>query len=235
MPILHNQINKLWYNPTYEKFKRSSFVKQIFTQKDAEDFLATGAYLIKMARKISKKHIPWSQDRRLEILANPRLENALFSLGAEYLIKGVFLNKGYAVNEPLKGTIFAIHPIRISKNKGKLDKSDVRSLRYFRNNITKVIDFTNFDNKQEREEKKEKSKVKGQKLSGITRLTIPYQKSDILLDYVLFKRNFSLHRPFIMPEFVGLTNQLYNFLDFIAKKGRGKSIRQLSSLKGQNG
>jgi len=235
MPVLHNQINKLWYNPTYERFKRSSFVKQIFIQKDSEDFVATGAYLIKMSREISKKHIPWNQDRRLEILANPRLENALFSLGAEYLIKGVFLNRGYAVNKPLKGIVFATYPIQISKNKGKLDKSDIHSLRYFRDNINKVIDFTSFDNKQEKEEKKEKSKVKGQRLSGITRLTIPYQKSDILLDYVLFKRNFSLHRPFIMPEFVGLTNQLYDFLNFIAKEGCGKSIRQLSSLKSQNG
>lgn len=160
MPILHNQINKLWYNPTYEKFKRSSFVKQVFTQKDSEDFIATGAYLVKMARKFSKKHIPWDQDRRLEILANPRLENALFSLGAEYLIKGVFLNKGFAVNKPLRGVNFTNYPIRISRNKARLDKSDVQTLRYFRNNIGKVIDFTNFDNKQKKEEKKEKDKVK---------------------------------------------------------------------------
>ncbi|MFA6945349.1 MAG: hypothetical protein WC220_05550 [Pedobacter sp.] len=231
MPQLHNQINKLWYNPTYEKFKRSSFVKQIYVQKDSYDFISTGAFLIKMARKYSKTHIPWNQDRRLEILANPRLENALFSLGAEYLIKGVFLNKGFAVNKPLKGANFADYPIRISKNKGKLDRSDVQTLRYFIKNIDKVIDFTNFDNKQKKEEKKEKDKVKGQGLTGITRLTIPYQKSQILLDYVLFKRNFSLHRPFIMPEFVGLTNQIFDFLNYIAKNGCGKTIIELAKLK----
>jgi hypothetical protein len=207
-------------------------VKQVFVQKDYEDFVTTGAYLIKMAKKISKKHIPWDQDRRLEILANPRLENAMFSLGAEYLIKGIFLNKGFAVNKPLKGATFTNYPIKISKNKAKLDKTDIQTLHYFKDNIEKVIAFTNFDIKQKKEEKKEKDKVRGQGLSGITRLTIPYQKSKILLDYILFKRNFSLHRPFIMPEFVGLTNQLYDFLNFIAKEGCGRTINELAKLKG---
>jgi len=231
MPIIHNQINKFWYKPSYDKFIKSSFVKQIFVEKDSEDFTATGAYLIKMAKKISKKHIPWNEDRRLEILANPRLENALFSLGAEYLIKGVFLYNGYAVNKQKQGFTFPTHPIPLKNNKNKLEMSEVPSLFYFKSYINRIVNFSKFDKKQKRTELSETKKEKGQKLSGITRMTIPYPKSNALLDYILFKRNYSLHRPFIMSEFVGLTNQLYDFLNYIAVEGCGKSIGKLAKLK----
>lgn len=231
MPITHNQINKFWYKPSYDKFIKSSFVKQIFVERDAEDFTATGAYLIKMAKKISRKHIPWDEDRRLEILANPRLENALFSLGSEYLIKGVFLYNGYAVNKQKHGSAIQTHPIPLRNNKNKLEKSEVSSLLYFKTHIAKIVNFSKFDQKQDRKELSEKKKDKGQGLSGITRMTIPYPKSNALLDYILFKRNYSLHRPFIMSEFVGLTNQLYDFLNYIATNGCGKSISKLARLK----
>lgn len=235
MPMIHNQINNFWYKPSYNKFIKSAFVKQIFMRENAEDFTATGAYLVRMAKRISKKHIPWCENRRLEILANPRLENALFSLGAEYLIKGIFLHKGYAVNRQKQRFTFQSYPILLKNNKGKLEKSEVSSLSYFKTYISRIINFSKFDNRQEKKELYEKKKEKGQKLSGITRMTIPYPKSSELLDYILFKRNYSLHRPFIMSEFVGLTNQLYDFLNYIAMNGCGKSINNLARLKKQNG
>lgn len=231
MPLIHNQINKLWFNPSYKKFKASSFVKQVFTQRESEDFIRTGAYLITEAHRFSEISIPWREDKRLEILKNPRLENALFSLGSEYLLKGIFLHKGYAINKPLKGVTIKNSPILIKGNKSKLNPSEVFELYYIKNNVRKIVDFQDFDDKQNKKELEEKEKMKGQKLAGITRMTIPYPTSDILLDYILFKRNYSLHRPFIMPEFKGLTDQLYDFLNYIAQKTTGKSINKLARFK----
>lgn len=228
MAIIHNQINNLWYKPSLAKFKQSPFVKQVFTKEDADDFLKTGAYLIKEAEKLSNIHIPWNESRRFEILANPRLENAFVSLGAEYLLKGVFLKNGYAINKPL--IRLGNHPVKVWGNKRKLNLSEVQELGYIITHLPKIIDFGEFDRKQEKEEKKAKKQMKGERPNGITRMTIPYPTSKQLLEYILFKRNYSLHRPFIISEFRGITKQLFNFLDYIAKNGTGKKIETLAKL-----
>lgn len=230
MALTHNQINKLWFNnPSYIDFKKHGFSKQIFTSKDADDFLKTGAYLIKEAEKLSNTHIPWDERRRFEILANPRLENAFISIGSEYLLKGVFLKNGFAINNPLPGHRLT-HPIKISGNKLKLVNNEVQDLSYITNHIGKIIDFLEFNESQKNDEKKAKDEMKGKRLQGITRMTIPYLTAKQMLDYIHFKRNYSLHRPFIIPEFGGLTRQIFNFLDYVAQKGSGKGLSELAKL-----
>lgn len=228
MAILHNQINNFWYKPSLARFKQSPFVRQVFTKKDADDFLKTGAYLIQEAEKLSNKHIPWSKNRRFEILANPRLENAFVSLGAEYLFKGVFLQNGYAINKLL--TRVSNHPIKAWGNTSKLNPSEVQELSYIINHLPKIVSFNEFNIKQKEQEAKEKKQLKGDRLNGITRMSIPYPTSSQWLDYILFKRNYSLHRPFIVPEFRGLTKQLFYFLDYVAKNGVAKGIMTLAKL-----
>jgi len=228
MANIHNQINKFWFNPSYQKFKQSSFVKTIFTKKDANDFLKTGAYLIQEAEKLSNIHIPWHEDKRFKILANPRLENAFVSLGAEYLLKGVFLVNGYTINKPLVRIVN--HPIKVWGNTERLNLTAVQELGYIVTHLPQIVNFSKFDNNQQQEEIKAKQQVKGERLDGITRLTIPYPTSKQWLDYILFKRNYSLHRPFIIPEFRGITKQLFNFLNYIAKHGIGEEIKSLAKL-----
>lgn len=231
MAVLHNQINKLWYNPSYEKFKNSNFVKQIFTEKDADDFIKTGAYLIKEAEKLSNTHIAWDESKRLEILKNPRLENAFVSLGTEYLFKGIFLCKGYAINklkQPVQKKLS--YPILLRHNLSKLNSSEVVQLKYIVTYLPRLIDFNDFNASQIESENKAKKEEKGQKLQGITRMTIPYPNANQMLDYLLFKRNYSLHRPFIISEFKGITNHVFNFLEYVALHGYSKSLKDLSKL-----
>jgi hypothetical protein len=230
MALTHNQINKLWFKPSYDKFKKHGFVQHVFTLKDAEDFLRTGAYLIKEAEKRSNIIIPWDERRRYEILANPRLENAFVSLGAEYLLKGVFLVKGYAVNEPKPLSIHPTHPITVKGNKSKLCTNEVQDLSYIIDYIAKLIDFTEFNNSQMEAEKKAVAELKGQRLKGITRMTIPFPKARQILDYMRFKRNYSLHRPFTIPELRGITQHIFKLLDYVAYKGTSRTIDQLSKL-----
>lgn len=230
MPILHNQINRLWSNPTYNSFKKSHFVKHIFTKNDAKDFLKTGAYLIQEGEKLSNLLIPWDERRRYEILKNPRLENSFMSLGTEYLMKGVFLHNDYAVNKPKAGMSGLTHPIVISRNKGKLNPADVQEMGYIINQLVNLVDFTDFDNKQKNDELKARTEMSGRRLKGITKMIVPYPTARQFLEYLLFKRNYSLHRPFIISEFRGITTQLYKFLNYIAVKGAHESIDQLARL-----
>lgn len=231
MAVLHNQINKLWFNPSYTGFKNSPFVKQIFTANNAEDFIRTGAYLIKEAEKFSNTHTPWNESKRLEILKNPRLENAFVSLGAEYLMKGIFIKNGYAINK-LKQPIprGLQYPYLIKGNKARLNPSEVVELHYIVTHLPQIVNFSDFDNSQRADELKAKKEEKGDRLEGITRMTIPYPTSKNMLEYVLFKRNYSLHRPFIIPEFRGITRHVFNFLDFVSVQATGKKIEELSKL-----
>lgn len=187
--------------------------------------------MIKEAQRLSNIHTPWDERKRQEILKNPRLENAFTSLGCEYLFKGIFLAKGYAINkikQPVPNGL--VHPLKLSQNKSKLDPTEVVMLGYIKDHLPSLIDFTDFDNKQSTDEIAAKKKEKGQKLDGITRMTTPYPNSKQLLDYLLVKRNYSLHRPFIIPEFKGITNHVFNFLEYIAQKGTGKTIDELAVL-----
>jgi hypothetical protein len=231
MSILHNQINRLWFNPSYDKFKNSHFNKHIFSKKDANDFLKTGAYLIMNALQIS--NLPPSaykgEENRESFLKNPRLENAFFSLGAEYLMKGVFLLKGYSINKTVaKGQIS--HPIKLYGNRKNLRENEVYEIGYIVRYLPSILNFDDFNKNQKEFEKKQKDRMKGQKIKGIKKLTIPYPNATAFLDYIHAKRNYALHRPFIIPEFSGLTVQLFFFLGYIAEKGVGKSLKELGNI-----
>ncbi|OGM09114.1 hypothetical protein A2Z67_05910 [Candidatus Woesebacteria bacterium RBG_13_36_22] len=230
MPLTHNQINRLWYSPSYTNFKNNGFNKVIFTQNDAEAFLRTGAYLIKEADNRSNIHIPWDEQGRYEILANPRLENAFVSLGAEYLLKGTFLIKGYAINKPKLLFTSLQHPLKVGGNRSKFTMNEVQDLSYIVNHVEKLVDFSEFDESQKNEEKKAVAESKGQRLKGITRMTIPFPNARQLLEYILFKRNYALHRPFIIPEFRGTTQHIFRLLDYIAQKSSGRTIKDLAEL-----
>lgn len=234
MTLTHNQINRLWSNPTYDKFKKHGFVKHIFTSEDTEDFIRTGAHLINEAKKHSNIVIPWDERRRYEILANPRLENAFLAIGSEYLLKGIFLNKGYAVNEPKLLTKQIKHPIILKGNLNKLKANEVQDLSYIVDHITKLVDFNEFDKSQKDAEMKAKAEMKGKRLQGIIRMTIPFPTARQMLDYLHFKRNYAVHRPFIIPEFRGITQHLFKLLDHIARQGAGRSINELAKLRDDN-
>lgn len=230
MALTHNQINRMWYRPTYDKFKKHGFVKYIFTSKDAEDFLRTGAYLIKEAEKYSNNIIPWNKSIRHEILLQPRLGNIFFALGSEYFLKGIFLVKGFSINKQKSLSTLIKHPIQLKGNKGKLINNEVYDLFYIIDHIGKLIDFGEFDKSQVEEERNQKSKLKGIIFKGITRMTIPYPTAKELLTYIHFKRNYSLHRPFILAEFRGITQQLFKLLDYISQKGTRKTIAEWGKL-----
>lgn len=230
MALTHNQINRLWYKPSYLNFKNHGFVKHVFGRNDAEDFLRTGAYLIKEAEKRSNIIIPWDERRRYEILANPRLENAFVSLGVEYLLKGTFLIKGYAINKPAPSSAPIQHPIIVKGNKSKFSTNEVQDLSYILDHIAKLIDFSEFDTSQKDAEKKAATELKGQRLKGITRMTIPFPNAKQLLEYLHFKRNYALHRPFTIPEFRGITQHIFKLLDYISQKGTGRTIEELAKL-----
>lgn len=230
MALTHNQINKLWYNPSYDKFKQHGFVQQVFTSKDAEDFLRTGAYLIKEAEKRSNIIIPWDERRRYEIMVNPRLENAFVALGGEYLLKGIFLVEGYAINKPRSLPTSIRHPVVLKGNKNKLLTNEVHDLSYIVDHIRILIDFSEFDKSQKDDETKARAELKGKRLKGITRMTIPYPTAQQILGYLHFKRNYALHRPFTIPEFRGITRHIFKLLDYIAQKGTGRTVDTLSKL-----
>lgn len=228
MPIIHNQINLFWSRPTLANFKKSFFSKRIFTEADADLFLKIGAYLIEEARKYSEEHRPWHEAEKYEILKNPIMENIDYSIGAEYLMKGVFLKNGYSVNtSPTSGLT---HPIKLKNNKGKLSKIDVHLINYTVQHIAKIVDFTEFDEKQKQDKETERAKDKGDRLRGITSMGIPHPTSKQLLEYIQFKRNHSLHRPFIISEFTGITRQLFDFLEYIVQKGSGSTLKELAKL-----
>lgn len=229
MSILHNQINKFWSKPTYENFKKHGFVKKVFTISDSEEFIKTGAYLVEEAIKHMNPHIPWDESRRFEILLHPRLENIFLALGTEYFLKGILLAKGYAINKPKTG-ISLTHPIPVSRNKAKLLKTEVQDLSYIKDQILRIVDFSDFDKSQEAEKIKEKQKNKGERIHGITSLSIPHPTAKQILDYLHFKRNFSLHRPFVISEFSGIVQQELKLLNYISQKEMGKTIKKLSSI-----
>lgn len=228
MPITHNQINAFWSNPTYNNFKTKYFNKKVFTKDDADLFNKIGAYLIQEAKGFSKTHTAWNEKYKYRILKNPILENIDFTLGSEYLMKGVFLCNGYAINLPLKKGL--THPIELRNNLGKLSKVEVQTIDYIVTHIGKIIDFSEFDTKQKTNELMDKKRNSGEKIPGITKLGIPHPNSKQILDYIQYKRNFSLHRPFIATEFSGLTKQLFDFMDYIAIKGTGENIETLAKL-----
>ena len=228
MAIAHNQINLFWSKPTYDNFKKSFFVKKIYTDQDADLFLRVGAHLIVEAQKLSDILIPWDDRRKFEILQNPILENAFFSLGSEYLMKGVFLKQGYAINKPKVSGL--AQPVPIKNNKNKLIESDFHTINYITDHIGVIINFSDFNTKQQQEELAEKAQNKGQRLDGITKMGIPHPTARQFLDYIKLKRNHSLHKPTIISEFRGITKQLFEFLEYIAQKGAGSSIEVLSKL-----
>lgn len=168
MVLTHNQINYFWRtNATYLDFKNSPFVKGVIDKKIAEDFLRLGAYLINEGRKLSNIIVSWDSQRRHEILAYPRLSNAYIALGSEYLMKGIFLQEGYAINKPLSRTNLN-HPISLRGNRDKLSLEGVQELGYIATHIGSVIDFTEFDENQNKKEKNAKEEVRGQRFRGIT-------------------------------------------------------------------
>lgn len=228
MPILHNQINRFWNNPTYANFKRSFFSKRIFTEQDADLFLKIGAFTIEEARRYSEIHIPWNDSLKYDILKNPILENANYSIGAEYLMKGVFLKNGYAINTILVADL--LQPVKLRGNKGKLSKIDVQHINYIVDHIARIVDFTDFDAKQKLDRDTEKANDRGDRLRGITSMGIPHPTARQLLEYIQFKRNHSLHRPFIVSEFRGTTKQLFDFMDYIAVKGTESTLKELAKL-----
>lgn len=59
---------------------------------------------------------------------------------------------------------------------------------------------------------------------------IPHPSSKQFLDYIHLKRNHSLHRPFIISEFRGITMQLFDFLEYIVQKGAGSTLKDLAKL-----
>ncbi len=235
MTLLHNQINRLWHNPSYLKFKEHGFARRIFTSKDTEGFLRTGAYLIKEAEKRSDTIIPWDEKRRYEILANPRLENAFLALGTEYLLKGIFLSKGYAINKHESSAPPVSYPILLKGNRDKLRSNEVQDLSQIIAHLGRVIDFSEFDKSQKDEEKKAVAELKGIHSKGIEKLTIPFPNAKQILEYLHFKRNYALHRPFIIPEFRGITRHVFKLLDYIAQKGTGRKIEELSKLNDTSG
>lgn len=109
-------------------------------------------------------------------------------------------------------------PFRIRGNKKFLSPSKVQTSYYITKHLPDIIDFSDFDKKQNAEEKKAKDKLHGQRLKGIARMTIPYPSATQLLDYLRFKRNYSLHRPFVIPEFKGITNQLFDLLNYVSQQ-----------------
>ncbi|MFA5894191.1 MAG: hypothetical protein WC851_00270 [Candidatus Shapirobacteria bacterium] len=229
MTIIHNQINRFWSKPTYENFKKHGFVKKVFTINDSEEFIKTGAYLVEEAIKQMNSHIPWDESRKFEILLHPRLENIFLALGTEYFLKGILLAKGYAINKPKMGISLA-HPIPVSSNKTKLLKTEVQDLSYIKDQIIRTVDFSDFDKSQESEKIKEKKVNKGKGVRGITSLSVPHPTAKQILDYLHFKRNFSLHRPFIISEFSGIVQQELKILNYIAQKETGETIKKLSSI-----
>lgn len=228
MAITHNQVNAFWSNPTYSNFKNKLFNKKVFRQKDAGLFTKIGAYLIQDAENYSKGTTAWKEEDKYKILKKPIMENIHYTLGAEYLMKGIFLKNGYAVNKPLLRGLE--HPVKLKTNIGKLSKIEVHTIDYIVQHIGKIVDFSEFDATQVRELKQEKLETRGEKLQGITSMGIPHPTSKQILDYIQYKRNFALHRPFIATEFRGLTKQLFNFADYMAIKGSGNNIAELAKL-----
>lgn len=230
MPITHNQINRFWSNPTYLNFKKSVFNKKLFIEEDANLCLKIGAYLIEDARKYSETHTAWDESEKYDIWKNPILENINYAIGAEYLMKGVFLKNGFAINIPKPSVTGLLQPIKLQANKGKLSKTEVQTIDYVVRYISIVVDFTEFDATQKQDKDDERAKDKGTRLQGITSMGIPHPSSRQLLEYIHYKRNYSLHRPFIATEFSGITKQLFDFMDYIATKGAGQSLESLARL-----
>lgn len=226
MAILHNQINSLWHNSTYEKFRKSGFVRQIFKKEDATTFIKTGAHLILLAKKENDKIFPYDPSRDFEFRLRPRISNAFFSLGAEYILKGVYLWHGYAINK-LKPGIIVPYPTKLRGNIKQLCENEVVKMKYLVDNFFSLpIDLRDFDIEQKRLALSEAKKYKGKKMVGIKKLSIPSPTSKQILDYIYFKRNYSLHRPFVIPEFLGTTNIIFKFIDYLLVKVTGKGTEE---------
>jgi len=180
-------------------------------------------------KKLTIGTIPWNERRRLEILNRPRLENAHFSLGSEYFLKGIFLKKGFAINKTVKDS-GVNHPIKVRGNRSYLLENEVVQMNTIVKYLPSIIDLSGFDIEQQSAKKAERYELGGERLKGINNLGIPHPNSVELLDYLLFKRNYALHRPFIIPEFKGITHQLFRFLNYISVAETGLEIMDLADF-----
>jgi len=227
---IHNRLIKLAEND-FKDLK--CFEAKIFKKDDYEDFLYFGVMLIHNAKALKEKlQRSWvgydslkSNQKLRRFLVVKR--NILLGIGAEYLLKAVFLKNGFSINKiKNKGQLQEPYTIKTSIN--LLDPCETVTFWYLKKNIRSVVDLSDFDKQIEEKNKKlNESEKKLYKPKNLIKLYYKKPDSKGCLNLIYGIRNNYSHNAFIKPEFNGFFEDVFKFLDFLTKTVSKCDIQQL--------
>ena len=230
MPIVHNRLVRFWGNPTEQKFDYYLASSGLLNDNDAQNLIKFGAYMIKKGLRDINKIQPYDRREGLMNWVHQYEGNALLYIGTEFLIKGIFLKKGYAINaykDKNKNRDYVTSPIKLNRNKGKLSASKTRDLGYFIEHIDVIADFSSFDADQQRRN----GKTPPPNLDGLLSTRYRNPNHTQIFQYIRFTRNSYLHTSKHMPTFNGIYKDMAKLFDVLCRESLGKSLYQLSKLR----
>ena len=221
--LLHNRLVRFWGDPTQDKFNNFFASYGLFNgEDDAQNLVKLGAYLLQSGVIKRDTTKPYNQTLGLYNWVNVTEGNISFHVGVEYFLKGVFLYKGFAINErnDKKATL-----TKIKGSKSKLNPKKAHTLDFFIKNVPDVVDFSDFDKNQAK-----KNLTRGKKFNGIISDNYKNPTAQEVLNYVRLTRNTYLHNWRTIPEFKGITNTKSELFNYIAKQVFNKSIEEIAKL-----
>lgn len=230
----HNRLVKLAEND-FQDMK--SFEARILEQKDVKDFLSFAILLLHEAKAIEEElRKPWGgydPSKPNEFLNRRYLvvkRSIFLGIGTEYLLKTIFLGKGFSINRTKRG-IRLQEPYKLSGNFSSLDPKEAVTFEYLKTNLDKVVDCSKFDEEvrkenEKRYEKDEKLKEKNGD-QGFLRYNYKKPDSNGCLNFIQGVRNNYAHNAFIKAEFGGFFFDAFEFLNFLTEKTFRKSINEI--------
>lgn len=233
MSNLHNELVRLFLDPTYKNFRNSTMSQKVPTKDDAGFFLKTGSHLfIGGSQQLMEPSLPYSYGKRYMIRASAMEGYAKRSIGVDYFLKGVFLHTGFAINH-LKLGATGTEPLTLAHS-SDLDPNNSVGMDYFKRNLPKIIDFKAFHNRINGRNDAKRTESKKHKLIGIDDIHYRSLNSVGMMEYLDFSRDQAAHHLTNLPEFMGVSREVVEFLDYVAQQVPGIPLKELANLELDN-
>lgn len=205
--------------------------KGLLNDNDSQNLIKFGTHLITKGLALIKVVQPFDSSRGLINWQKQYEGNTLLYVGVEFLIKGIFLKKGFAVNafkETKLNSRVEELPVKMNRSKSKLDAAETRKLVYFLKHIDLVADFDQFDKEQAARNSQPAPQPKP---GGL--LSTRYKNPDHnqIFEYIRLTRNSYLHTSKHMETFNGIYTDIERLIDYMCKKALNKNLSEISDLK----
>lgn len=230
MPLLHNQLVRFWGNPTPKKYESYMASLGLLTDNDAQNQIKFGAYFIKKGLRLIHHNEPYRRELGLKYWGKNYEGNALLYTGIEFLVKGLFLKNGYAINEYKNANLnrdYDSPPIKILRNKNRLNPTRTRDLGYFLKHVGELADFKDFDSGQKL---RNKIPAPGPRPTGLISTRYKHPTHNQIFEFIRLTRNSYLHTSKKMQTFAGIYIDMEVLLDYLCKESVNKSLNQLADL-----